>query len=115
MINYFVDYIIMSNSTNSTNSSNGETILPKTPSGLRRFVVISKDPPKKGFHKEIHAETSFDKLLEDIHVLHAELEAVHKTGSKIIVDCSNCFACLRGNNISMDADIKVKDNKATTI
>jgi hypothetical protein len=112
MINYFINYIIMSN---STNSSNGDTILPETPTGLRRFVVISKDPPKKGMHKEIHAETSFDKLLEDIHVLHAELEAVQKTGSKIIVDCSNCFACLRGNNVSIETELKAGDIQATAV
>ena len=99
--------------SNSTNSSNGDTILPETPTGLRRFVVISKDPPKKGMHKEVLAETSFDKLLEDIHTLHEELNAVQKTGSQIIVDCSNCFSCLRGNNLSIEADIQAKDNKTT--
>jgi hypothetical protein len=108
-INYFVDYIIMSK------SSNGETVLPETPDGYRKFVVISKDPPKKGMHKEIHAETSFDKLLEDIHVLHAELEAVRKTGSNIMVDCSGCLACFRGNKLSIEADVKTGDINATAV
>jgi hypothetical protein len=99
----------------STNSSNGDTILPETPEGFRKFVVISKDPPKKGMHKEIHAETSFDKLLDDIHVLHAELAAVQKTSSKILIDCSGCLACFRGNNLSIEADIQAKDNKVSTI
>jgi hypothetical protein len=99
----------------STNSSNGDTILPETPAGFRKFVVVSKDPPKKGMHKEIHAETSFDKLLDDIHVLHAELAAVQKTSSKIMIDCSGCLACFRGNNLSIEADIQAKDIQATTI
>jgi hypothetical protein len=112
VINYFIDSVIMST---STNSSNGDTILPETPIGLRRFVVISKHPPKKGLHKEIHADTSFDKLLEDIHTLHNELEAVHKTGSKIMIDCNQCFSCFRGNTVSLDADIEAGDIKATAV
>jgi hypothetical protein len=99
----------------STNSSNGDTILPETPEGFRKFVVISKDPPKKGMHKEIHAETSLDKLLDDIHVLHAELAAVQKTSSKIMIDCSGCLACFRGNNLSIEADVKTGNIKATAV
>jgi hypothetical protein len=97
------------NSRDSRDSNESNKSLPENPDGLRRFIVIAKNAPKKGIHKEIHTNTSFDKLIEDIHTLHEEIEAVTKTGNKIMVDCSNCFSCLRGNQL------KTGDIKATAI
>ena len=103
------------NSSRSSNSSQGDLQLPNTP-GFKKYIVVSKKSPRRRkhtVHAEIKPEASVDQLMEDIHQLHKEINDVTKAGSKVMIDCSNCFSCLRGINAKVDVDTKVKAEDLT--
>ena len=99
----------------STSSSGSvELNLPETPAGYKRYIVISNRAPDKAVHKEI-TNSNVDELLNDLHQLHKELNDVAMVGNKIMVDCSDCFACFKNIRLKANVDANVTDNKVSTI
>ena len=93
--------------------------MPNTPAGFKRYILVSQKPPKKNgteVHKEI-TSSNVDELINDLHQLHKELEDVAVVSNKIMVDCSDCFACFKNMKLrgTVDANVKTGDNKISTI
>lgn len=114
----------MTDSTNSqkqdsTTSSDTSTItmedqLSSTPHGFRKFVILSKNAPKrkKGrIQHEIKEDNSIGDLIQHIDEMHTELVEVVALGNRIAVDCSGCFA----NCIKIKTKVKVNDVNVSTI
>ena len=84
------------------------------PDGYKKFIVISKKPPKQKHKKEIEAHHYKSDIAQTLSDLQSEIATIVNTTKQLQIECSSCC-----NGISIKdcfkfkSKAKIKDNKVS--
>ena len=86
------------------------------PDGFKKFIVISKKPPKQKHKKEIEEHHDMSDIAETLSELQSEIATIVDTTKQLQIECSSCC---NGINIKdcfkfkSKVKVKAKDNNVS--